>query len=660
MPELAISTQCLEIDSIWDIILNGTTQDILDLENTLESFCGQNDIYSIVYHYAFYRINFIKREYSKSVEHFNEVTKICSLTSEGDFLVFVKLRNFKDNCEQKRESDIQRLSDDILTQVESVQSFKLKSIVLNDLGVYAYKYNCAFLNWRELLQASITISVENLDFSAALSSIVNCSGFYLQTGDFKRALYYKQLGYSVLSKCEDFRTAGTYMFSPWGTFKKTKNISRQLIAFSLNNSAALLELGDVSTAISELTNARSLATSEKMKSHLSIVNSHLAYIHKMLGEVEISKKYYQEAINYFQCYGISDENFLLAQSNLAEIEIEQGNYNEAERLFLEISNNNQASNIPTYKAMLFKDWAKLYIKKGEPNRAIQLLEEGLELSQSLGQQSLTCKYFRMLGMVYSSIHTETSYDYLMKALILSDEIKYKDELLVIHKELSTYYKLMGDTAQALLHFERHVQIKDELFNEQTNTKLRNLEILHEVEQYKSKLELTTSKVQLLETQLESKTNEIQVMLLAMLQRQELLQKLERGLLQVLKTQKRKQDEAIAEFVKMLQKESNSQSSMNEIHQKFKEINQHFVNLLNNIAPNLTPLEIRLCILSRLSFSTKEIAALFNVSERTVENNRSRVRKKLNLQSTDNLVSYLMSLETKQISQDIPYATKQLS
>lgn len=66
--------------------------------------------------------------------------------------------------------------------------------------------------------------------------------------------------------------------------------------------------------------------------------------------------------------------------------------------------------------------------------------------------------------------------------------------------------------------------------------------------------------------------------------------------------------------------------------------------LSSLEYNLTPKEIELCALIKGGFSIKEIAAMHNLSERTVETHRFNIRKKLGISSTPvNLSSYLASL-----------------
>lgn len=60
-------------------------------------------------------------------------------------------------------------------------------------------------------------------------------------------------------------------------------------------------------------------------------------------------------------------------------------------------------------------------------------------------------------------------------------------------------------------------------------------------------------------------------------------------------------------------------------------------------PDLSPNDLRFCAYLRLNLTSKEIAPLLNISIKSVETRRYRLRKKLNLEHEDNLVSYIFEI-----------------
>jgi tetratricopeptide (TPR) repeat protein len=71
-------------------------------------------------------------------------------------------------------------------------------------------------------------------------------------------------------------------------------------------------------------------------------------------------------------------------------------------------------------------------------------------------------------------------------------------------------------------------------------------------------------------------------------------------------------------------------------------NEDFFKLLLSKYPDLSPAELKLCAYLRLNPSTKDLAFIMNRSMRTVESTRANIRKKMNLNTQDNLVTHLVS------------------
>ncbi|MCF8226545.1 MAG: LuxR C-terminal-related transcriptional regulator [Bacteroidales bacterium] len=74
---------------------------------------------------------------------------------------------------------------------------------------------------------------------------------------------------------------------------------------------------------------------------------------------------------------------------------------------------------------------------------------------------------------------------------------------------------------------------------------------------------------------------------------------------------------------------------------FDQTHENFFRRLKQQYPELTPGDMRLCAYLRMNLSSKELAPLLNISHKSVEVHRSRLRKKLKLKSEDNLVEFLL-------------------
>ena len=75
----------------------------------------------------------------------------------------------------------------------------------------------------------------------------------------------------------------------------------------------------------------------------------------------------------------------------------------------------------------------------------------------------------------------------------------------------------------------------------------------------------------------------------------------------------------------------------------KELNKSFYQNLTNKYPNLTDNEKKLCSLLRLKLTSKEMASILNITPKSVEVNRYRLRKKMNIKKSDKLSKIIRKL-----------------
>jgi DNA-binding CsgD family transcriptional regulator/ligand-binding sensor domain-containing protein len=102
----------------------------------------------------------------------------------------------------------------------------------------------------------------------------------------------------------------------------------------------------------------------------------------------------------------------------------------------------------------------------------------------------------------------------------------------------------------------------------------------------------------------------------------------------------------SQFVKLnksITKEVNTDKSWKDLEKHLKNVHFDFLKKLKEKHPNISPREMDLSTYLLMNMSTKEIAEFMNISTGGVELARYRLRKKLELNKKENLISYLMSL-----------------
>lgn len=186
-------------------------------------------------------------------------------------------------------------------------------------------------------------------------------------------------------------------------------------------------------------------------------------------------------------------------------------------------------------------------------------------------------------------------------------------IIVVHLVYRSYYK--AQRKKLLKEKEKELEIK-QLENEQ---------------------QLMYYKNQDLQKDIESKNRELGLSTMNLVKRNELLSNIKKELTTT------KNEEDVVRVIKMIDKNINTSDDWELFEQAFENADKDFLKKLKKRHSNLTSNDLRLCTYLRLNLSSKEIAPLLNISIRSVEVKRYRLRKKMNLPHEASLSNYILQL-----------------
>ena len=124
----------------------------------------------------------------------------------------------------------------------------------------------------------------------------------------------------------------------------------------------------------------------------------------------------------------------------------------------------------------------------------------------------------------------------------------------------------------------------------------------------------------------------------MLQKNELMQELKNKL---------EEDKNISKdspISKIINKGQNQDRDWNDFNTHFESINKNFYTRLKQSYPDISPNDLKICALIKLNLSIKEMASILNISPDSVKTARYRLRKKLQMNTEDNLTDFILNLE----------------
>lgn len=134
----------------------------------------------------------------------------------------------------------------------------------------------------------------------------------------------------------------------------------------------------------------------------------------------------------------------------------------------------------------------------------------------------------------------------------------------------------------------------------------------------------------------SKNKELASITMGMVKKNELLNNIKKEI------KKFKNESAVKSVIKIIDSSLNDKDDWNIFEEALKNFDQGLVKRLKQMHSTLTHDELKLCVYLRLNLNTKEIAPLLNISPKSVEMKRYRLRKKLNLGHDDNLYDYIIN------------------
>jgi len=152
----------------------------------------------------------------------------------------------------------------------------------------------------------------------------------------------------------------------------------------------------------------------------------------------------------------------------------------------------------------------------------------------------------------------------------------------------------------------------------------------------SEKELIQAKNDQLKIDVESKSRELATSTMSIIKKNEMLNSIKKELSEG-------GESGIKSVVKIIDKNLNNADDWQVFKEAFNNADKDFIKKLKLLHPTLTPNDLRLCAYLRLNLSSKEIAPLLNISPRSVEVKRYRLRKKMCLEHNDSLTDSILGI-----------------
>ncbi len=453
------------------------------------------------------------------------------------------------------------------------------------------------------------------------------------------------------------------------------------------------KIGDYEEALDYALKARTIAALNNDSVLLASNYNNLGIIHNRLGQYEQAKSNYIKALNLNKNLPTNQAGLASNYNNLGLLYRTSKSYDSALYSFKLALDNIKS---PYGIATIVGNMGTIHFDLNAYDSALYYHKKALGLQEENGYKEQASLSRINIGGVYRAMKKYAqSTAILEEAYAFNEQQQNLDLLKKASEVLANVYEDSGDFSKSLFYHRKFKMHHDSIFNQNKNKEIikhqlkfdllekeKELEVLEQqsaLNAAKARFQVVVSVIlgivilligflfysilkrkkikqaliqqelinqenerQFLEKELDFKNKELVNFALQIVEKNNFILKFEEDIHHLSKNGL-KGNEQVVNLVKKLKTSNIINKHQREFDAHVNSVNSSFYQKLEENYPGLTQNEKRLTALLRLQLSSKEISSIVGISPKSVDMNRYRLRKKLNLETEENLISVLNNL-----------------
>jgi tetratricopeptide (TPR) repeat protein len=386
-------------------------------------------------------------------------------------------------------------------------------------------------------------------------------------------------------------------------------------------------------------------------------------------------------------------------NNLGITYRKQKNYEKAIEMYDKSLKIKQKQNDKKGIATTLGNIGIVYQHKGDLVKALAYQTQSLEMEQEIQHPYGIAASYIAIGEIFlfQKNYPKAQQQY-QKALQVAEKAGTKELVQNAYHGLFQTDSLQGNIPQALKNYQHYVRIKDEIYNTSKSQQMIQMQTLYETQKKEHQIMLqtqennrlkwtniiiftlavllvcliillynraklrakqqklllekeTTEKLyaqeqnQNLQKTIDFNNRELSSATLHLEQKNKVLREIREKMegISILENAEQLVRQRLKEMVKIIWSNLSSENDWEKFKAYFEGVHPQFFTKLLARFPDLNPKEVRFCAYLKMNLDTKEMANLLNISVRSVESHRLRIRKKLLLENNENLTNYLQQI-----------------
>lgn len=432
----------------------------------------------------------------------------------------------------------------------------------------------------------------------------------------------------------------------------------------------------------------------------------IGMIYRQQGDLPHAQTYYQKALRIAQQLK-QRAQIALAYNNLGVVDFYNKNYEEAEKYHKNAIGIRKELNDQAGLVISYNNIGIVYARQQRFKQALEFYEKSLTVNARANNEQIRAATYDNIGDVYlAQKKFEKAQQNFLRSLRIAKEVHASNRVIEAYHSLYELFYQQTKEAQALRYYQKYNRLKDSIFSSEQSRQMaeiqadyinekkekeiqllaqqkkldrltiyivaalfiatvilllsiasrqrlkirKNREIFQQQQQiYQTQQTLMKEKLkneQLakegLQKEVSHKNQQLTSHTLHMIKKNQLLEQIKAGLLILAQNPKQLKKE-LGNLNRLVEQGFNLDKEWEEFRQVFEQVHQDFFKQLKDQYPNLTPHELHVCALVKLNFSIKEMATILGIAPNSVAMARYRIRKKLQLETDDNLTEFMMKV-----------------
>ena len=219
---------------------------------------------------------------------------------------------------------------------------------------------------------------------------------------------------------------------------------------------------DVSKALESYFIAAKIASeAPSLKKDEASVNITIADVYSIMGDTDMSFKYYRDALKLMEKSSVDPLTLADAQFNFGDEFLNIKELDSALLYLVKAGEIYEAQNDENGKAYYLGNLGLVYAEKGENDKAELNLNEAIDLLESLGDYYGISIYLNAMSEVYTARGEHNkSYEYVNRSLQLAKKHGLKDQVSDAYLKLSAIYENNGNIKRSFDNYKNHIVYRD--------------------------------------------------------------------------------------------------------------------------------------------------------------------------------------------------------